>query len=586
MAVNRRYLSSPWRQVSSLYRAAQSAKNLEDEEMKFKWDFEQISNEDYLAYVQKRTKEQTDPLDVMKWLRAEKTVKAEIRSDQRAMDFLKISEMGDNTSAKSYAKYAAYVKLANAAAADGDNDAFIAAQTAANNAWTTYENKLGSEARAGSASAVKTLTKKNQAELDAIATEEMDIKREFADDPLKMAALLGNLYIRKSKVNADMANALSGYEDKDNQIRDKARQAQKDWDKAVLFAEKVGIASFDKDANGNVIGFTPQTIVGPDGTERLVAGEGYSKVITPEGMKLVKDGKAHSISYDSEGNADIKEEAAPTMNNLEKVIDPDTGEEYFSEIQYNRTEPTLNTETGLYRSPMAPTASLSQKQIDKKISEGAFQDTRFIIDQQGHQRSWNPATNRFDLYTNRSDLESYAGNIGQKRADEFNAIAKLNTTPNTNINTDAYGAMLPRATIRTTKQFTDESGRTMTGAEYAKPLIGGTPFKLPEITGTQVQNIITPGGKDFNDQFFGGTLATNKKAVEAAKTVMNPVQIKNLNVATKNIAKAQSATKTKAISTINKMIAPKVTTTKITTPKQTPKTNIIQKISSWIKGLF
>jgi hypothetical protein len=520
--------------VSSLYRAAQSAKNLKDEEMKFKWDFNQISNEEYLDYVTNRAKEQTDQSDIIKWARAINTVKKEIRADMRAKDFLNISMMPENNSKKAYAKYAAYVKLANAAAKDGDNDAFIAAQTAANNAWTAYKNKLGSEARAGSASAVKTLTKKNQAELDAIATEEMDIKREFADDPLKMAALLGNLYMRKSKVNADMANALANYEDKDNQIRDKARQAQKDWDKAVLFAEKVGIESYDYDENGNIVGFTPKVIVGPDGSERLVAGDGYAKIITPSGTKLIKNGVQYSFREDSNGSVSVIEEKAPENNNLAEIIDPDTGEKYYSEIQYTRQEPTINTKTGLYRSPMEPTASLSQKQLDKKIKEGGFRDTRFIIDQQGHKRAWNPATNRFDLYVNRGDLEDYAQNIEQRNADKYNNLAKINAIPNTNINTYEYRAMLPQLRPKLTGSFVDKSGQSWPGAEFEKPLIGGTPYRLPEVTGTLARNLYTPGSEAFHNAFFGNILTDKAEAINDAKSVMSKSQLEAFNAVEAN----------------------------------------------------
>ena len=210
MARNQGRLTSPWRQTSSLFRASQTAQNIQDREMDFKWDFNMISNQDYLTYVQNRRNQQTATDDIMKWERIIRTVQREVRSDQRADAFLRISQMPDNTTAKAQARVNAYRQLAESALADGDQDAYIAAVTAHNNAITSLQNAMDAEGRRGAAASKRAFRNEMRAVLNEIQDREQTLRENRRNmTPGQIAAELTTINEAKAIYHQGFAEGLN-----------------------------------------------------------------------------------------------------------------------------------------------------------------------------------------------------------------------------------------------------------------------------------------------------------------------------------------------------------------------------------------
>ncbi|MCK9464146.1 MAG: hypothetical protein M0R80_31385, partial [Proteobacteria bacterium] len=102
MPVNSRYLGNTYSSSSSLYKKAQAAQkkvqSLEDTEMKYLWDTNQIDNNAYFDYASTRFNEVTDQIDKQTWDRTIRSVNKEIVSDYKNAAFYEISKTPGNTS--------------------------------------------------------------------------------------------------------------------------------------------------------------------------------------------------------------------------------------------------------------------------------------------------------------------------------------------------------------------------------------------------------------------------------------------------------------------------------------------------------
>lgn len=177
-------MTGPFKTTSSLFKSAKSAANkiqqIEDSQQKFLWDTNQITNDDYLGYAQKRLDDSTDTMDKISWGRSVISVNKEIDRDYRAEKMLEIARTPGNSSNDYYTKLTMLEDLYNRAASYGDQDGMLSIETQYYNTIQAYQNKLESEAKAGNARAQRALTASYNEQKNMIDMARLDIKKQVA----------------------------------------------------------------------------------------------------------------------------------------------------------------------------------------------------------------------------------------------------------------------------------------------------------------------------------------------------------------------------------------------------------------------
>lgn len=192
MPVNSRYTSGTFTTASSLYKAAQSAKNkqqqVEDSTQKFLWDTNKISNDEYMSYAQSRYSSVSDATDKITWARNIRSVQKEINSDYRASVMLDISKTDSSTSDDDLKKLEMYANLYEQAYNDGDEDAMTSLETQYNNTFASYKKALASESRAGKIASRNTINKAYNLAKNEIDATRIQISQDKTLSPLQKAA--------------------------------------------------------------------------------------------------------------------------------------------------------------------------------------------------------------------------------------------------------------------------------------------------------------------------------------------------------------------------------------------------------------
>jgi hypothetical protein len=145
MPANSRYFSNSYTSPSSLLKTIQAARNkqeaIEDKTMDFYYDFDQISRDEYRAFVKKRQEQyKGDPTQSINWERKAFQVEKDDRADYRRNTMLEASFLGNDTDAKRQKSLKMYEQLYYSALEDGDNNAAIAAMTSYNNTLTAIQS--------------------------------------------------------------------------------------------------------------------------------------------------------------------------------------------------------------------------------------------------------------------------------------------------------------------------------------------------------------------------------------------------------------------------------------------------------------
>lgn len=483
MAAPRRYYSPNYRFTSSLSSGLKNMKSLEDQEMKFKWNTNQISNQDYLGYVDKRGKEATSQSDSIKWATTRDSVEREIRSDFRGIEMLRISAIPGNTSNTIRQKAETYWKIAEMAYNDGDEDAYVSAMTQFNNAKESYLNKLESEAKAGASAAKKRYTKEIKAEQDLILSREQDAKELLKDHPMELTVALANINIDKAN-NSRRWAALESSNDNELGANDKELAARKYAQRAQDLAEKF---EFTMGPDGYL---EPVKVTRPDGVEEIKAANGWQKVYSPDGMKLVNGDRAVKLGVDANGEMTLQEANGFDKNKLVEMTDEDTGETYFSEMQY------ANVGDKNYALPDNSFGGATKRMFSKQPN-----DMRYVKDQYGNTMRYNSATNKFDI-------PHIKGMEGMNTAYGYNVLNTI-SRPRQNSYLSDWMQIAKRNTALKEAELAkmQEAARpvlnynALGGATYLPGKGAGAPLKMPAISAreTNAGNIV--GTPQFGQRF-------------------------------------------------------------------------------------
>lgn len=388
MAAPRRYYSPNYRFTSSLSSGLKKMQNLEDTEMKFKWDTNQIDNAEYLSYAKKRSKEVDSPTDQIKWFRNINSIESEIRSDMRAQGLYEISKMPGYSSAEIKAKAELYYKIADQAYQDGDNDAYISAMTQGNNLFDQLNMALEKEARAGSAAAKRELTRQLDlmedeplrreqivkaaiAEVDPntipdITPEEITRYNNLIKDPGAIAYENVVISSMKMDVKEKKLESYSKLDPNDPNLEDIKREIVKLNTQNEKFAKAI---DWNKDAVGNRT--TPIMASDGIGNTSVKLAEGFTKRFDEGGNASIYDSKRKkSITYSTDEDGNVSTLEVPFNETDENYYtDPNTGNQYKISAPSNAAT-MYNTKTGQTPQQIA--------KLQKSVNAGEGNDTRYF----------------------------------------------------------------------------------------------------------------------------------------------------------------------------------------------------------------
>ena len=362
MARNQGRLISPWRQTSSLFRASRTAQNIQDREMDFKWDFNMISNQDYLTYVQNRRNQQTATDDIMKWERTLRTVQREVRSDQRADAFLRISQMPQDTAIRAEARVNAYRQLAESALADGDQDAYITAITAHNNAVNALNTAREAQGRTARAASERTF----RAEMRTIWNEIQDREQTLRENrenmtPGQIAAELTTINEAKAIYHQGFAEGLSQLDPDDPAIVDREQDARRFGARAN---EEAAIIDWETDADGNRT--VPRTEVDHLGQVSIKPAEGIIRRFD-RGVETWEDGRTNQrLTYQ------VREDGTMSLTQTPSIV---ANDDWFTD-EASRRQFRIQRPTNL-----SDQHKLNQPRVERTLDDRYFEVPTTVGDQ-------------------------------------------------------------------------------------------------------------------------------------------------------------------------------------------------------------
>lgn len=369
--------------------------NFEDTETKFKWDTNQISNDDYLAYTRKRRGESSDGMDQIRWDRAINGVETEIRSDYRAEQLLQLSLIPGNSSDEVKQKAQMYANIAQMAYNDGDNDAYISAMTQFNNAVDQYRNKLESEAKAGAARQKKELNKIYNESKNVIDLKRAELAGREDLSPDEKAAALSELDSEEMKLNI---GKLSWEDDEVSagNIMEKMTKLQ-----TKIVSNGKFLEGQYSDQNGNPIQMEGGIPIPGDGQfisgfkasysediygeiKPLYNKEKYDKYIDKNGkVSFVEKGsrKQYVQTQDADGNWSLVDTGSSVdINKAQKMRGSDNQEYYSEYIKTSADQPMQFNADGTTTKPD------ETNKPDDIVS---------VLDENGEELQYNPNTKDF-----------------------------------------------------------------------------------------------------------------------------------------------------------------------------------------------
>jgi hypothetical protein len=361
----------------------------EDAEMKFLWNTNQISNEQYMDYATKRSGQydMSNPAqtqDSIAWQRTVLGVRKEIRSDYRSQ---KLYEMSLTPGKDFEAKSAMYEELYKMAAEDNDLDAMLSIQT-------QYNNNLQAAAKAGEGAARKALSQKWGTMRNEIEDAKYAASQET--DPARKAVLLANAAINEYQLNGEMAQVEDNPVSLQN-IQQAMRKAEDNINKNAALVQGEVVT----DANGDAT-FKPKEFQSATGETVYMPAEGVSEIIQDGQRKFVKDKQIYG--FDKSG--ELVQEGGIDGENVVEMTDTTT------QVGVNEDG------TPRYRTYFARTEDKKQQELAggmqwddatgqyKKMND--VKSTKVVKDITGAERTFNPLTGKYELYDNPSALSALA----------------------------------------------------------------------------------------------------------------------------------------------------------------------------------
>jgi len=253
MPISRRYYGGGG-SVSSLSRALRSAKrsqaSLDDSEMDYKFQYGNITAAQYLKYVNKRKKQAKDDGDAseyLQWDKKESSIHKYVNSEQRqtlrAKMMLQASMLGDDSVGKLQTRMALYEKLYQEVYNDpymrpGDKaQELMRLQAEFNNAQTSYQKALESDARKGDKAAKKEI---NGQRTDMINQFNALMQEGRTDtDPATGTETMINALLGRASMEQYYAKLIGGYDDSDNKAADAIQASKNSLAKAQDLMDKL-----------------------------------------------------------------------------------------------------------------------------------------------------------------------------------------------------------------------------------------------------------------------------------------------------------------------------------------------------------